>query len=389
MSVPIKERLASLDVFRGLTMAGMILVNNPGSWSHVYPPLGHAEWNGWTPTDLVFPFFLFIVGVAMAFSFGKILETGEKSKGIYWKVTRRALILFGLGLFLAVIPSNWPPGFNWFTDELMKVRIPGVLQRIAVAYFCASLLVLHFKPRGQVYWAIGLLVFYWAVMKLAPFTVMQDGVAVVYRGELTKEINFAAYVDNILFHGHTWQVGKYLHRDPEGLLSTLPAIVTVLLGVFTGNWLRKGKPAYEMVSGLFFAGAGGLLLGNILDYGFPINKWLWSPSYVVFTAGMALVFLAMCIYLIDIKEQKWWTKPFVIFGMNPIALFVLSGIVANLLILIKVTGENISLQRWIYENLFASWLGNWNGSLGYALAYVACWLGIMTIFYKKKIFIKI
>lgn len=389
MSVSTKDRLLALDVFRGITIAGMILVNNPGSWSYVYPPLAHAEWDGWTPTDLVFPFFLFIVGVAMSYSFGKIPETGEKPKGIYWKVTRRALILFALGLFLAVIPGSMPPGFNWFADKLLQVRIPGVLQRIAVAYFCASMIVLRFKPRGQRYCALGLLAFYWIVMKLVPFTVVEDGASVAYVGELTKEINFAAYIDNLIFHGHTWQVGKYLHRDPEGLLSTLPAISTALGGVFTGDWLRKGKPPYETVAGLFFAGISSLFLGNVLDLGFPINKWLWSPSYVIFTAGMALVFLATCIYLIDIKGQKWWTKPFVIFGMNPIALYVLSGIAARVLSLIRVSDGNLSLQAWIYRDLFASWLGNWNGSLGYAIVYVLFWLGIMAIFYQKKIFIKI
>jgi predicted acyltransferase len=387
MPVSPKDRLLSLDVFRGLTIAGMILVNNPGSWSHVYSPFEHAEWNGWTPTDLVFPFFLFIVGVAMTYSFGKVLQTGEKPKGIYWKVLRRTLILFGLGLFLDLIPTNTPEGYNWFVDTLMKVRIMGVLQRIAVVYFFASLIVLHFKPRAQAYWGIGLLIFYWAVMKLVPFTVIQDGVAVTYVGTLEKEVNLGAYLDNLVLHGHTWQVGKYLHRDPEGILSTLPAIVTALLGVFTGDWLRKGKPQYETVSGLFFAGIAGLLLGSILNAGFPINKWLWSPSYVIFTAGMALIFLAMCYYLIEIKEQKWWTKPLVIFGMNPIVLYVLSGIVTVLTIWIKA--DSGSLQGWIYNRLFVSWLGNLNGSLGYAIVYVLFWLGIMSIFYSKKIFIKI
>ncbi|MDZ7290933.1 MAG: DUF5009 domain-containing protein [candidate division KSB1 bacterium] len=387
MPVSPKDRLLSLDVFRGITIAGMILVNNPGSWSHVYPQLEHAEWHGWTPTDLIFPFFLFIVGVAMTYSFGRILEAGEKPKGIYRKVMRRTLILFGLGLFLYLIPSDLPSGYNWFSDTLAKARIMGVLQRIAVVYFFASLIVLHFKLRAQVFWGIGLLVFYWLVMKMVPFTVVENGVAVTHAGTLEKEINLAAYLDNLILHGHTWEVGKFLHRDPEGLLSTLPAIVTALLGVFTGYWLRKGKPQYETVAGLFFAGIGSLLLGSIMDYGFPINKQIWSPSYVIFMGGMALIFLAMCYYLIDIKEQKWWIKPLVIFGVNPIALYVLAETMSRLLILIKAGGT--SLQGWIYQNLFVSWLGDLNGSLGYAIAYVLFWLGVMAIFYKKRIFIKI
>jgi predicted acyltransferase len=175
----------------------------------------------------------------------------------------------------------------------------------------------------------------------------------------------------------------------QGILSTIPAIATALFGVFTGNWLGKGKPQHEPVSGLFFAGAGGLLIGSILDIWFPINKPLWSPSYVVFTAGMALIFLAICYYLIEIKGYTKWIKPFVIFGVNPIALYVLSAAMVRLMLLIKVTAERITLPRWIYAHVFVPVLGNLNGSLGYAIAYVLPWLGIMTIFYKKQVFIKI
>lgn len=384
-----KDRLLSLDVFRGMTIAGMILVNNPGSWSFIYPPLRHAEWHGWTPTDFVFPFFLFIVGVAMAYSFGNILQSGEKPKSVYWKVIRRTLIIFGLGLFLQLIPGDTPDGYNWFTDTLANVRIPGVLQRIAVVYFFASLIVLNFKPRAQAYWIIGLLVFFWLVMKLVPFTVIENGVAQSYTGILEKEKNLAAFIDNYFLRGHTWHIGPFFHHDPEGFLSTLPAIATALLGVFTGYWLKSGKPGYEMNAGLFFAGAVGLSLGSILDLGFPINKWLWSPSYVIFMAGMALVFLAACHYLIDLKQRKGWIKPFVIFGMNPIALYMLAETAARVTNLIKVNAEGESLQGWIYQNLFASLLGNMSGSLAYAIVYVLFWLGMMSIFYKKKIFIKI
>jgi predicted acyltransferase len=367
----------------------MVLVNNPGSWSYVYPPLRHAEWHGWTPTDLVFPFFLFIVGVAMAYSFGKILQTGEKPKGLYWKIVRRTLILFGLGLFLDLIPTDMPAGYNWFSDTLAKVRIMGVLQRIAVVYFFASMIVLHFRPRAQTYWTASLLAFYWIVMKLVPVPVNQDGVLMTYTGSLDKDINLAAYLDTLLLHGHTWRVGKYFDYDPEGILSTIPAIATALIGFFTGNWLRRGKPQHETVSGLFFAGVAGLFIGSILEIGFPINKPLWSPSYVVFTAGMALIFLAMCYYLIEIKGHTKWIKPFVIFGVNPIMLYVLSAAMVRLMLLIKVTAERASLSGWIYKNLFVPVLGNLNGSLGYAMAYVLLWLGIMTIFYKKGVFIKI
>lgn len=382
-----KNRLLSLDVFRGMTIAGMILVNNPGSWSHVYPPLRHAEWHGWTPTDLVFPFFLFIVGVAMAYSFGKFMESGEKPKGVYWKVVRRSLIIFGLGLFLQLIPGWTPEGYNWFSDTLAKVRIMGVLQRIAVVYLFASLIVLNFKPRAQVFWGIGLLAGYWLLMKFVPVPVMQDSVANTYVGSLDKEINLAAYVDTKILHGHTWKIGQYFDYDPEGILSTIPAIGTVLIGFLSGRWLRQGKPEYQTVSGLFFAGVSGLLIGSILDIGFPINKPLWSPSYVIFMGGMALIFLAMCYYIIDIKQHTAWTKPLVIFGVNPIALYMLAETASRLLSLIKIS--NTTLQGWIYKELFVSWLGDLNGSLGYAVFYVLIWLAVMAIFYVNHIFIKI
>lgn len=384
-----KNRLLSLDVFRGITIAGMILVNNPGSWSHVYAPLRHAEWHGWTPTDFIFPFFLFIVGVAIAFSFGKYLQGEPIPKSLYAKIIRRTLILFGLGLFLQVIPVNIPAGYNWFADTLAKVRIMGVLQRIAVVYFFAAMIALHFKLRGQAIWTIGLLAFYWLIMKLVPVPVIENGAVVKHIGSLTKDINLAAYVDTLILHGHTWQVGTYFDYDPEGILSTIPAIATTLIGIFTGYWLKSGKSHNTIALGMFAAGVLGLLLGALMDYGFPINKPLWSPSYVVFMGGMALMFLAVCYYLIDIKAYTWWTKPFVIFGMNAIALYVLAGIVTRLTLLIKVNADNVSLKQWFYQSVCVPLFGQMNGSLAFALLYILLWLGVMTILYRKSIFIKV
>lgn len=384
-----ENRLVSLDVFRGLTIAAMILVNNPGSWSYVYPPLEHAEWHGWTPTDFIFPFFLFIVGVAMAFSFGKYLQGESIPKSLYLKIIRRTLTLFGLGLFLHLIPTDALAGYNWLTNTLAKVRIMGVLQRIAVVYFFAAMTALHFKLRGQAFWGIGLLAFYWIIMKLVPVPVMENGAVVTHIGSLSKDINLAAYVDTLVLHGHTWQVGKYFDYDPEGILSTIPAIATTLIGIFTGYWLKSGKLQNTIALGLFAAGVGGLLLGALMNYGFPINKPLWSPSYVVFMGGMALVFLAACYYLIDIKAYSWWTKPFVIFGMNAIALYVLAGIFTRITLLIKVNADDLSVKGWFYDAIFQPLFGNMNGSLAFALIYVFIWLGIMSIFYQKRIFIKV
>src|SRR5262245_17284470 len=197
------DRLTALDVLRGITIAGMVLVNNPGDWSFVYGPLRHAEWSGWTPTDLVFPFFLFIVGVSLVFSSGKNLKRGVSRSEIMHRVIRRSLILFALGVLLHLVPSDIEPGYNWFTDTFLTVRIMGVLQRIALVYLCCSLIVLYCSPRAQLLWGLGLVGVYWIAMRLIPFTVVQDGAQVVYTGVLEPGLNLAAYIDNMFLHGHT------------------------------------------------------------------------------------------------------------------------------------------------------------------------------------------
>ncbi|MFQ5751268.1 MAG: acyltransferase family protein [bacterium] len=368
---PAKKRLVSLDAFRGISIAGMILVNNPGTWSYVYPPLEHAEWHGWTPTDLIFPFFLFIIGVAMTFSFAKRLSAVENKRPLYIKIVRRSLILFGLGLFL-----NGFPFYNFET-----IRIPGVLQRIAVVYFFAAIITLNTHLRGQA-WAAGILLFlYWALMKLIP-------VPGLGAGHLSMDGNLAAYIDNALLHGHiyreTW--------DPEGILSTIPAIATTLCGVLVGHLIRSKKEKSDIVGWIFVIGWGAIVVGLVWDIWFPINKNLWTSSYVVFTAGAALQFLGVCYWLIEVKGWRRWALPAVIYGMNSIAVFVLSGLVARILLLIKVNNSNatpITLKGWMYHNLFASWAGPFNGSLAFAITNILFWLGLMAILYRKQIFIKI
>lgn len=382
-----KQRLMSLDVFRGITIAGMIIVNNPGSWSHIYAPLEHAEWNGWTPTDLIFPFFLFIVGVSMHISFSRILASNQSLTPVYKKVLRRSALIFGIGLFLHLIPLHITDGYNWFSDTLANVRIMGVLQRIAVVYLLTALLILHTKPRAQLLWGIGLLAVYWLGMKFIPFPVEMKNQTVIMSGVLEKETNLAAFIDNWLLHGHTWLQGQWFHHDPEGLPSTIPAIVTALSGVFTGRWITSDKPGYEKVSGMYFAGALCLAVGSIMDLGFPINKYLWSPSYVIFMAGMSLIFLATCYYLIDIKQQRGWTRPFVVFGMNPLALYIFSAVFTRLTIVIRPGGT--TLKGLVYDNLFSSWLNPVNASLAFALCYLALWYVVLAWMYNKKIFLKI
>src|SRR6185295_16742336 len=365
-------RLVSLDVFRGITIAGMVLVNNPGTWEHIYWPLEHAQWHGWTPTDLVFPFFLFIVGVAITLAFGSRVESGRTS-GLYLKIVKRTLIIFGIGLLLNALP--------YFA--LSELRIPGVLQRIAVCYFVASILFLHTKLRTQVAITIALLLGYWLVVKFIP----APGFGA---GDLTKEGSLPSFIDRIVFGKHVWAQAKVY--DPEGLLSTIPALATTLIGVLTGQWLRAKKSAHEKVSGMFVAGAACVALGWAWNPFFPINKALWTSSYVLFSGGLALQFLALCYWVIDIKGYRRWAKPFEIFGLNAIALYVVADLIAVLLELIHVNGPDgarISLGAWAFEKLFASWASPLNASLAFAVTFVLVCLGLMWVLYRRKIFIKV
>ena len=363
------QRLVSLDVFRGITIAGMVLVNNPGSWEHIYWPLEHAAWSGWTPTDLVFPFFLFIVGVSITLALGKRLERGGSNRDVYLKIFKRTLIIFAIGLFLN--------GFPYF--GLAEFRIPGVLQRIAVCYFFASIIFLNTKIRTQIAIIIGLLLFYWLLVKLVP----APGYAA---GDLTKEGSLPSYVDRVVFGKHVWAQAKVY--DPEGLLSTIPALATTLIGVLTGHWLRAEKTRYEKAAGMFVAGAVCVAIGWAWNAFFPINKALWTSSYVLFTGGLALQFLSFCYWLIDIKGYRRWAKPLEVFGLNAIALYVVADLIAALLGLVKVGGGE-PLGGWIYDHVFASWASPVNASLAFAICFVLVCLGLMWILYRRKIFLKV
>jgi predicted acyltransferase len=362
------QRLVSLDVFRGITIAGMVLVNNPGSWEHIYWPLEHASWSGWTPTDLVFPFFLFIVGVSIPLAFAKRLESGGSTRDLYLKIVKRTLIIFAIGLFL-----NGLPYFG-----LAEYRIPGVLQRIAVCYFFASIIFLNTKIRTQVAIAIGLLVFYWLLVKLVP----APGFAA---GDLTKEGSLPSYIDRVVFGKHVWAQARVY--DPEGLLSTIPSIATALIGVLTGSWLRTERTRYEKAAGMFVVGAVCVAIGWAWNSCFVINKALWTSSYVMFTGGLALQFLSLCYWLIDIKGYRRWAKPFEVFGLNAIALYVVADVIAVLLGVIKVGGD--SLGGWLYTNVFSSGLSPINASLAMAIAFVLVCLALMWILYNRKIFLKV
>ncbi|MEE4312080.1 MAG: DUF5009 domain-containing protein [candidate division KSB1 bacterium] len=369
------KRLVSLDAFRGMTIVGMIMVNNPGSWKYVYSPLLHAEWHGWTPTDFIFPFFLFIVGVAMAFSFGVRIERGDSHTQLLKKVISRTLKIFLLGLFL---------NYYW-TFDLETVRIPGVLQRIALCYLFASIIMLKMNKRWQIWTTVIILIGYWAALKLIPVPGYGAGL-------LTAEGSLPWYIDSNLLEGHTWRGAPFPGFDPEGLLSTIPAIASVMLGVFTGDYLRSERSEMEKAAGLFFWGSVAMVAGVAMAIWMPINKNLWTSSYVVFMAGMALSFLAFCYYLIDLKGYKKWAFPFVVFGMNAIIAFFTLSLFGKTLAYWSITqsdGSEISVKSMIYQNLFQPWAGDYFGSLLYPVVMNLIWFGFLYVLYRKKIFIKV
>ena len=380
----ISNRLISLDVFRGATIALMILVNNPGDWGNVYPPLLHAKWNGCTPTDLVFPFFLFIVGVSVTLSLTKRKERGDDLYKLVLQIFRRSFLIFFIGVFLNAFPD-----FN-----LSEVRILGVLQRIALVYFFISLIFLFTEWKTQVIISAILLLGYWALITLVPVPgigMPNISQPTIYDPNLQKEIapNIVAWLDNKLLAGHLWRSTKIW--DPEGLLSTLPAIVTGLFGVLLGKFLRTKLDEFNKIIWIFFTANILIFTGLLWDLVFPMNKSLWTSSYVLFTAGLALHFFAMCYWLIDVKKIDWWIKPFVVYGTNAITVYTLSWIGGTFLRRVKFDfyGTETSLRNFLYDNLFKPFFSPINASLAWAIFYVLFWLGIMWIFYKKKIFLKI
>ena len=368
----LSPRLLSVDALRGLTVAAMVLVNNPGTWRAVYPPLDHAEWHGWTPTDMVFPFFLFIVGVAIPLALGSRLEQGRH--GLVRRVLWRSLVIFALGLLLHALPF-----FN-----LATLRIPGVLQRIAVCYLMAALVFVF--TRGSRGWpaqalaAGALLVGYWLVMTRVAVPGYGAGI-------LTPEGNLAGYVDRLLLGPHIWQVSRVY--DPEGVLSTLPALATTLLGVLAGHWLRGGRPAARVVGGLAVGGLAATALGQVWGVWFPVNKALWTSSYALLMSGLASLALAACHWLTEVRAWRGWARPFAVLGVNALALFFLSSLMARLLLLIRVGADGQRLQGWLFDHLFAPWGSPVNASLAYAVTYVLLWWGLMWALHRSGLRLRV
>ncbi len=366
MSGPPAGRLASVDVFRGVTIVAMILVNNPGSWKSVYAPLRHAEWHGWTPTDLIFPFFLFIVGVSIVLALGRRVSAGGERQPIVAKIVRRSAVLFGLGLVLSGFPFGLF-GPRTFERLLETWRIPGVLQRISVCYLVVSLLFLSGRKRTLKIVAVSLLVGYWALLTLTPVPGL--GAPDID----TPDRHLAGWLDRAVLGGHVWSVSKVY--DPEGILSTLPAIATTLLGVFAGLLLVSDREPGEKALGLFVRGSLLTVTGSVWGWFFPINKPLWTSSYAVMTAGMAFCALALCYWFFDLKDHARVARPFTIYGVNAITVFVGSGVLAKTLIYLKPGGT--SLHSLIHQHLFASWLPPYPASLAFALAWILGWFAVL------------
>ncbi len=375
------NRLTSLDAFRGATIAGMLLVNNPGSWSHIYGPLQHAAWHGWTPTDMIFPFFLWIVGAAMVLSFARRREAGAARAELLRHVAARAAIIFALGLFLAAFPFGLLPAHDF---SLARLRIPGVLQRIGVCYLAAGAIALHTGWRGQLAWTAGLLAAWWAAVRFVPVPGHGAGV-------LGAEGSLSWWIDSQLLAGHTWGGAPAAGFDPEGIFSTGPAIASALLGAVAGAMLRTWSGA-ALSARLAAGGAGLLALGWLWGLVVPINKNLWTPSYTVFMAGWAMVLLAGFHWLIDVRGRRAWAAPLVICGTNAIVIFVLAGMVGRLLGLVRwagAEGKTVVLKTWLYEGFFAPLADPRNASLLFALAFVAAHVVVAWVMWRRKWFVKI
>ena len=373
-------RLQSLDAFRGFTIAAMLLVNNPGDWGHLYGPLAHAEWHGWTFTDWVFPFFVFISGMAMTMSLGRRAALGDDKLKLTLTTVRRGAVIVLIGLAL-----NFIPAFDFDT-----LRWPGVLQRLGLCTMVAAPLAVYLGWRGQAAVGLGLLVFYSALMLWLPVT-GADGV--LRTGSLLPGQDTASALDRALMDGHLWAKSKVW--DPEGLLTTLPAVASQIAGLLAGHWLATRRSAAEATVGFFLAGLVLLWVGQVLDaWNMPINKNLWTPAFVAATAGWACLLFGASFWLLDAapdealrQRARHLAQPLVVFGMNALALFVLSGLVAKLLYTVNV-GEQ-SLKAALYAPLAASGLAPVNASLLFALLFVAVSYGLGLFLFKRQWFIKV
>jgi predicted acyltransferase len=389
-------RMVSLDVFRGLTIAGMIVVTNPGLWSAVYWPLLHADWNGWTPTDMIFPSFLVAVGISMTLSFRARMARGGKPAKLVSHVIRRSIIILVIGLALNAFPQF----------DLHTLRIPGVLQRIALCYLCGGLLYLfsvsrepldksETRARSRVtvisVTAAAILIAYWLLLKFVPVPGFGPG-------RLDSLGNLGAYIDrSLLTTRHLWQWGitpPYgVTYDPEGLLSTLPAIATLLIGILVGEWLAGNYSRQRKALGLLGAGVALLLLGWLLNPLFPINKKIWTSTFALFSGGFSLIAFSFCYWLVELRSSRWWTPPALVLGTNAILAFALSTVLnivlTNLIHVPPGNAASPTLNEWVYRNIFSPCFSPKAASLAYAVAVLLLNLGIIYLLYRKRIFLRV
>jgi predicted acyltransferase len=361
-----KTRLASLDAFRGMTIAAMILVNDPGDRRHIYWPLEHANWNGWTPTDLIFPFFLFIVGVSLVLSFKSRTAQGATRSELILHSAKRSAILFGLGVFLYAYPRF----------DIHTTRILGVLQRIAIVNLATSLLILYAGRTVRYVAAAVILLGYWALMTRVPVPGYGAGI-------LTMDGSLASYIDRALLYNHL----EIAHRfDPEGLLSSIPAIATCLFGVFAGECILNTTGA-QLMRTLLASALGLISLGYVWSFWFPFNKKLWTSSYVLLTAGMALGLVSFCYWVVEVRGWRKWVEPFVWLGVNPLAIYFLASFV------FEVIGHplrGIRFKQVVYQHCYAPYFANpYSASLFYAITYLLLFWILAWTLYQNKLLIRL
>jgi predicted acyltransferase len=383
-----KHRLLAIDALRGITITAMILVNNPGSWAYIYSPLKHAQWHGWTITDLIFPFFVFIVGISIHISVSRQLSSGIPKSLVIKHAAFRMIKLILLGWFLALFYYSFTqPDYNWFEQRLMSIRFMGVLQRIGLVYFISVILALYCRTVARVVVFVGILIGYWLALTLIPYA---DASGNHYIGVLDYGNNLSAWLDNAVFPGKHLYYGQAtpFAFDPEGLLSTLPAVATCLSGIVVGQWLMLATKTTQFKSkALFIIGLVFIIVAEIWGGFFPINKALWTSSYVLLSSGYACVVLGALLWIIDVRSHKNWTAPFIVFGANSIAFFMFAGIVARILIMIPVA--ETSLKGWLYHTIYQPLLGDINGSLAFAISFLIISYFVMLKLYQRGIFWKV
>ncbi|MBU3023980.1 acyltransferase family protein [Aestuariibacter sp. A3R04] len=381
------NRIAAIDVMRGLTIVLMVLVNNPGSWGSVYWPLLHAKWHGLTPTDLVFPFFVFIMGVAVAISLRKHDKEVPSVLPQLQSIAKRSVILFGLGLLLTLFYVNTlDANYSWLHDKLYKVRVMGVLQRLGLVYLLTAPLLIFLSQKGQRFVLVGCLLGYWTVMTFVPYSDEQGN---VYQGMWAYGNSVAAWLDNAVFgQNHVYyRTASPFPFDPEGLLSTVPAVASCLFGVVAGQWILAGGCGWQTVKKLLVYGIALLALGIVISPWVPVNKALWSPSYTIITAGLAMLLLAGLMIVLDIQQHRRWAKPFMIAGANSIVFFMLSGLIARIFQMIAV--DDMTFKSWLYKQVFLPLASPHSASLLFAVCFlIVCFLPVWWL-YNKRIFVSI